>query len=399
LLIADEFSGVSVNGSLTVGAAAGSTDVLVMTAPDAHRFQTALSVDNAGLRATGAGRANLQVSANSLFERGEQFDLFASETQGSGYLRLGATWPLALPIGIGWRLGVNASALHYRILDDMNITTGQPPEGTSQTFGADLVYPLIRTAFSSWTLSVGYEDARLRNEDDNEILNVLSVTNHTQSPTFSMGVYGNRFDRWAGGGVTSASLFFDSGRLSLDGSPAWYLINDEQTAHTEGGFQKLRWSLSRLQTLGQGFALFVSGNGQFAAQNLDPSEKFYLGGMDGVRAYPGGEANGSTGGLLSVELRKQLSVGWEATAFYDGGQVELYRHNHAPDSTIALAADNRVALQGAGLSLGWRGSHRIQLKATWAKRIGSNPLRIPSGADTDGSHLVNRFWFNAAISF
>ncbi|MEO6992456.1 MAG: ShlB/FhaC/HecB family hemolysin secretion/activation protein [Lacunisphaera sp.] len=399
LLIADEFPGVSVNGSLTAGAVSGSTDLLVMTAPDLHPFQTTLSADNAGLRATGAGRVNLQVSVNSLFERGEQFDLFASKTSGSGYLRIGATWPLALPIGTGWRIGVNASALHYRVLDDMNITTGQPPEGTSQTFGVDLRYSLIRTPFSSWTLSAGYEEARLRNEDDNEILNVLSVTNRTQSPTFTVGFYGNRFDRWAGGGVTSASLFFDAGRLSLDGSPAWYLVNDGQTAHTEGGFQKLRWSASRLQTLGQGFALFVSGNGQFADQNLDPSEKFYLGGIDGVRAYPGGEANGSTGGLLSVELRKQLHVRWEASAFYDGGQVELYRHNHAPGSSMALAADNHVALQGAGLSLSWRGNHGIQLKATWATRIGSNPLATPSGTDTDGSHLTNRFWFNAAISF
>ena len=199
--------------------------------------------------------------------------------------------------------------------------------------------------------------------------------------------------------MNSASLFFDDGTLALDGSPDWYLVNDRQTAHTEGGFQKLRWSASRLQTLEQGFSLFVSGNGQFADQNLDPSEKFYLGGMDGVRAYPSGEANGSNGGLLSVELRKQLHVQWEASAFYDAGQVEIFRHNHAPDTSMALVADNHVALQGAGLSLGWRGNHRIQLKATWARRIGSNPLATPGGADTDGSHLVNRFWFNAAISF
>jgi hemolysin activation/secretion protein len=399
LLIANEFPGVSVNGSLMAGASAGRTDLLVMTVPDDSRFQANLSADNAGLRATGAARANLQVSANSLFERGEQLDLFASKTSGSGYLRLGATWPLALPVGTGWRVGINASALRYRVLDDMNITTGQPPKGTSRTFGVDLVYPLIRTSFSSWTLSAGYENKRLRNEDDGEILNVLSVTNRTRTPTFTLGVYGNRFDRWAGGGVTSASLFIDDGRLSLDGSPEWYLINDRQTAQTEGGFQKLRWSASRLQTLGRGFAFFVSGNGQFADQNLDPSEKFYLGGMDGVRAYPGGEANGSSGALLSVELRKQLHGRWEASAFYDGGQVELYRHNQAPNTSVALAADNHVALQGAGLSLGWRGPRGVQLKVTWARRIGSNPLATPSGADTDGSHLTNRFWFNAAISF
>ena len=59
---------------------------------------------------------------------------------------------------------------------------------------------------------------------------------------------------------------------------------------------------------GQDYSAFASFSGQMAGGNLDPSEKFYLGGSTGVRAYPSGEAGGSTGQLISLELRRQLAV-------------------------------------------------------------------------------------------
>lgn len=399
LRVANEFPGVSVNGSLTAGERAGRTDVLVTALRDRRRFQGEMSADNAGMRSTGALRGNFQVTANSLFDRGEALDLFASKSAGNDYLRVGATLPLALPIGSGWRLGINATALRYRVLSDMNITTGRPPEGTSQTYGVDLQYPLIRTAVSTVSWSVGFEDKQLRNEDDNEILNTLSVTSRTRTPVFTTGIFGNHFDRWGGGGVTAASVYFSAGSLSLDGSPEYYVSNDRQTLETAGAFQKVRWSLSRMQALRNGFSLSLSGSGQFASKNLDSSEQFYLGGLYGVRAFPGGEADGSSGRLLTVELQKQFPDHWEASAFYDSGEVERYRHNHYAHTSIPLTGKNRVSLNGAGLSVGWRGTAGLRLKATWARRIGDNPLRTPSGADSDGSQLKHRFWFSASYAF
>ena len=44
-------------------------------------------------------------------------------------------------------------------------------------------------------------------------------------------------------------------------------------------------------------------SGQLSYQNLDPSEQFYLGGPAGVRAYPVSSNGGSTGQLLTTELR------------------------------------------------------------------------------------------------
>ena len=87
-------------------------------------------------------------------------------------------------------------------------------------------------------------------------------------------------------------------------------------------------------------------------------------------------------------------------AFYDWGQVQQYHHNrYASSATTPLLARNRITLQGAGLALTWRGGQGTQIQATWARRIGSNPLATPSGADTDGSLHKNRFWINASIAF
>ena len=50
-------------------------------------------------------------------------------------------------------------------------------------------------------------------------------------------------------------------------------------------------------------SLYAAINGQFASKNLDISEKMGLGGANGVRAYPEGEAYGDQGYVLNLEAR------------------------------------------------------------------------------------------------
>jgi hemolysin activation/secretion protein len=52
-----------------------------------------------------------------------------------------------------------------------------------------------------------------------------------------------------------------------------------------------------------GFTLYASFSGQRASKNLDSSEEFFLGGPNGVRAYPQGEGAGDEGWLSRLELR------------------------------------------------------------------------------------------------
>lgn len=399
LLLADELPGVRLQGSLVAGAQEGSTDLLVtLRRDDAFRGQVGL--DNGGSRATGAARANAQLQWLSPLGLGEQFGLGASASAGSQYLSLSASAPLPGAPGLrGWRMNANASALRYQVRDRYNTSTGLAPRGDSDTLGLGLQLPLVRTAVASWQLTTGLVQTRLHNEDDNLVAGRRDTTSRARTRALQLGISGYQYDRWAGGGATSAGAMFTQGRLSLDGSPASHIQADAATAATAGSFSKLRWNASRLQQLLPGTALLGAVSGQFASANLDASEKFYLGGPYGVRAYPNGEAGGSTGTLLTLELRQDIASAWQASAFYDRGDVGLYQRNRQAASGNPLVARNRVTLEGAGLALAWRGVRGLQVKGTWAHRLGSNPLATASGADSDGSLLQNRFWLEASLSF
>ncbi len=75
------------------------------------------------------------------------------------------------------------------------------------------------------------------------------------------------------------------------------------------------------------------------------------------------------------------------SGFYDHGRV---RNDDGNPS---------YGLKGAGLAAAWQSSFGLNLKATWARRIGNNPNPTASGEDQDGSLDKNRFWLSASQSF
>lgn len=395
LLIADELPGVSVGGSLQAGALPGTTDVLVQTAPT-PRLRGDVSLDNAANRSTGAERLNASLRLSSPWGEGEQFDLAASKTRGTDYLRAGASLPAGLA---GWRVGVNASALRYRVLDPFDTTTGLAPRGHSQTVGAEAQYPLVRSARARWSAALGIEERRQTNRDDNITAGLMEVTTRARSRVLTAGVNGYVVDGFGLGGQTQAAVQAVAGRLDLAGSAAGQLAADKLIENTQGSYQVLRWSASRLQMLTPTLSVVASANGQFASRNLNSSEKLYLGGMGALNAYPSGEAGGSSGHLFDLELRQQLGAAWQAGAFVDWGQVRLYHDNQRADGAGPITPHNTATLKGVGASIGWRHDNGMRLKLVWSHRIGSNPLMTATGRDSDGSLTKNRFWLSAGIAF
>src|SRR5262249_61111880 len=103
---------------------------------------------------------------------------------------------------------------------------------------------------------------------------------------------GDARDSLWGSGITVSSLGYSDGKVDI--KTATTLAIDDVTAQTNGHFSKWNASALRLQSLGQRLSAFVSLSGQKADKNLDSSEKFFLGGAYGVRAYPTGEAGGGS---------------------------------------------------------------------------------------------------------
>jgi hemolysin activation/secretion protein len=381
LLLINDLPGVSAEGRLEPGVNQAETD-LVLTTAAGPRVTGNVEVDNAGARSTGLGRVVVDASVNSPFGIGDRIDAMLLHSLGSDYERAAYSQPIGSD---GWRLGVNASHLTYRVVTAA--LTALDASGTSTTAGAEANYPLWRAPLKNLYFLFTLDDKRFDNNSSGAITSAYTVR------SASLGLYGNEFDTLGGRGATNASVTVEEGNVDLSASPNEGA--DSVSTRTAGGFHKLHFSAGRQQTLTEHFSLYASLSGQTASKNLDSSEKFYLGGSSGVRAYPANEGGGTEGLLLDLEARESLPANFNLTGFFDMGMVRVNKNN----DFVGAAAPNSDRLKGLGLSLAWTARMGLSLKATVARRLGSNPAPTSTGTDQDGSLDKNRVWLQALLPF
>jgi len=167
---------------------------------------------------------------------------------------------------------------------------------------------------------------------------------------------------------------------------------DTLTARSDGQYNKLAFSLARLQNVTDSVSFYASVNGQIASKNLDASEKMELGGMYAVRAYPEGEAYADQGYVLTLEGRMLLprfserqSGQFQLIAFVDTGTVTTNKQPWA-------AGSNRRTLSGAGVGLNWTVPNDWVVKAYYAHKLGN-------GVATSAPDASGRFWIQAVKYF
>ncbi len=380
LLLADDLPGVTVEGILSEGSKGNETDVNLKLGNEPLALGE-VWLDNTGARSTGSNRVTANLNLNSPFKYGDLVTANVIHTQGSDYLRLDGNVPIGSD---GWRTGINASALNYKLVAPEFVSLDA--NGTSDTVGVEATYPIIRSRLKNLYLNVNADNKTFNN------LSSGAVTTNYKADTLTLGIEGNLFDNLWGGGANSASLSLVDGNLNLNGSPNQ--AADAITTQTAGQYSKLRYSASRQQVITETVSLFGSLSGQQASKNLDSSEKIYLGGATGVRAYPANEGGGSEGELANLELRWKLPLSFNFAAFYDYGRIIINKDN----GFAGAAALNDYSLKGAGLSLAWQ-SGNVTLKASYSRRIGDNPNPTATGTDQDGSFVRDRLWLWATIPF
>jgi hemolysin activation/secretion protein len=146
-------------------------------------------------------------------------------------------------------------------------------------------------------------------------------------------------------------------------------------------------------------ALYGALSAQWAQKNLDSSEKFGIGGPQGVRAYPSGEASGDEGWLLNIEWRQELDSKFRLVGFIDYGEVTLHRTPWANWNAANPMLVNHYALAGAGATVVWTPAAGQTVSATLASRIGKNPARDVTGRDSDNRPARMQFWLQGSIAF
>ena len=378
LLLADDLSGVSLTGFLEEGSEPGLVDLNLKTLKEA-RGTAELSIDNANARALGSERIVFSGRLVSPLKMAEVFSFKSLLSEGSFYRSLSASVPLG---ATGFKLKVFLSNLSYDVVADefkaLNIS------GEVEEEGLELTYPLYRTSKANL-----YWSAKMDNRAYSTDLSGTSVKDSlikSQSTELS----GNIFDEILGGGANAASFSFSQGDLDGLGVLPSML----------GGYSIYNYSLSRQQAITDKLSLFASVRGQFTdglssgsgqEDYLDSAENFSLGGLYGVRAYPSGEATGAQGRLISMEFRYLLSQSLVLRPHYDWGKVEK--------RNVSSGGPGEYEISGTGLGLSWSAPWSVNVQATLARRIGSNPNPQLSGADQDGSFKENRIWLAISRSF
>lgn len=385
----DRLAGIKIQSTMQAGTAEGTTDVLVKVR-DLPLLSTYVSVDNTGSRQTGRHKALAYATLASPFGFGETVNLTALHSEGTDYGKVA----FMLPIGAsGLELGASGSYLEYDVIAKESKRLGL--RGLSNSFALMAQYPLIKNKLGKLTLAGNAEQKHFLNKSDAE-----GKTSDYDLKIFSIVLSGDRSDGFLAGAVNNLSLDLGAGEVNLNGSNNE--VSDQGGAHTQGAYTRLRWNLSRNQFLTDSIALTLSGSGQFANANLDSSEKFYLGGINGVRAYPTSEGGGSEGYLYTAELRKYLPNDLSVAGFVDEGFVRQYQDNNQADGTgtNSQGQPNAYSLRGYGLSLNWQGPRNTNFKATYAHRMGKNPNPASNGYhDQDGSKHVDVFWLSGSINF
>ena len=192
------------------------------------------------------------------------------------------------------------------------------------------------------------------------------------------------------GGTSSYSITWTHGKLDLQSADA--LAADAVTARAAGSYDKFGLSFTQGQSLTDSTFLYTTLTAQAAQRNLDVSEKFQLGGANGVRAYPEGEAHGDQGYLMTFELRQTLPRLWDAQpgliqvlAFVDTGTI-------LANKTPWASGENRRTLSGAGIGLNWGDERSFIAKASLAHRIGNQKA-------TSAPDSATRFWLQVVKYF
>lgn len=370
VLLADDLPGASVTGALRPGTTPDSTEI-ALTVTDTPLLTNELTLDNTGSRATGSLRAAETITLNSPTGRADLLSAMVIATTGSKYGRLA----YSLPVGVeGLRIGTSVSSLRYRVITpEFGLLNSN---GSSTTAGLDVSYPLVRSRLRNLYFNFAYDHKRFHNEAS------MAVQSDYTVDIASVGLSGNLYDNLGGGGANTVNLGWSRGKLDQG------VLQPGENPRLAGSFAKWRYGVSRQQVLTDTLSLYGNYSGQYATQSLDSSEKFFLGGTGGVRAYPSSEGGGSSGQLATIEVRLRLPNKLAFAVFHDWGRIVNF------DSTPSYS------LAGSGVSLAWQSDLGISVKVTAARRTNHNPNPITStGYDQDGSLVYNRYWLIAGLSF
>ena len=358
LLLINDLPTAVVTSEIRPSQTVGAADLRVNVDGGVGLFNGYVDFDNHGDRFTGEYRVGASLNVNNPLTLGDQLTLRAFTADGD--MTFGRM-AYIVPVGFwGTRLGASLTAFEYRLGKDF-ASLDADGEGLVKTVFA--FHPLYRSRNSNLIGQFAYEDKHFTDR-----IGQTDTVADRFVDTLKAGFVGDWRDRFVGGGLNAFSLTYTLGELEIAPTDLANQDQDPLTGlHTLGTFKKWNYDFKRLNRVSDNLSVLFALSGQQASKNLASAEKMSLGGPNGVRAYPVGEASGDSGNLIQSELRyiwPRLRVfEGEVTlmAHYDWGQVRV-NENPLPTETKNKRS---IAGYGVGGQVGREGEFIVRVSASW----------------------------------
>ncbi len=360
LLLLNDLPGATAQAVLEPGTEFGTTDMRVQVTE--KRIAGMVGLDNFGRREVGNWRAQGGLELNSPLGVGDQLTArgLYSEDGLLKYARAG----YSLPVGAqGTRVGIAHSDTHFKL---RGAFTALDIVGDASVTEIMVNHPWLRTRRENLIAGAGIRTNHFMQRS------LGATVSDTKISVLTLSLLGNRIH--AAGAVTTGSVaFITNGGSNPDGTQ-----QDKLRA-------KYDLELTHLRNVAGNFDIFLRGNLVYSPQTLPDSERFSLGGPDGIRGFPAAEVRGDRGHAETIEGRYRFAwrdtVGY-ATVFVDSGQVKRINPG-------AATASDSLASGGVGLHL--FPTRALRLRLEYARRLDNHDA-------SDGKNS-GRVWAALTYSF
>ncbi|HCN88669.1 MAG TPA: peptide transporter [Oxalobacteraceae bacterium] len=377
LLLLSDIPGVAVKSTLVPGASVGTSDLIVDVTPG-RRVTGSLDADNEGNRYTGGNRLGATLNVNDPSGHGD-IATFRALTSADGLNYGRASYQAQLGRA---KAGVAYSSMDYRLSQEFASLQANGTARTASVYGS---YPLVRSRSNNLYAVIDFDTKSFEDAVDS-----TATVADKKAQVWMLSLNGDHRDHFGGGGLSNYSFTWTSGSIDIRTPAA--AATDVATAQSNGHYDKLALNALRLQSITESTSLYAAISGQLASKNLDTSEKMGLGGANGVRAYPDGEAYGDQGYVLNLEARyllpkvsERMPGQLQLTGFVDNGSVTLNKNSWS-------AGPTRRTLSGTGIGLTWVDNNDFVVKAFYAHKLGD-------AVATSAPDSTSRFWLQAVKYF
>ena len=351
-----------------------------------------MDLDNFGNRATGQTRLGTTLYVNSPLQRGDQATLrVVTSGRRSNYAYLTYLVPTSPS---GTRVGASADHFSY---DSRFITNLGLSDGHASDARLYVTHPIVRSRHGN--LSFRGDVSRLAISDRND----LGVNGRRDIDTVTLALHGDDDHPWLMTGLTVFDASLSVGRVDIEGNAA-YVAADSSTAQTRGRFARVNLNVSRLTRLSDHWSFLSRFSGQWASANLDPSQKFYIGGGTSVAGYPLGEAGGDLGAEAALELRHDFPAPWAGTLMgslsVQQGWVRMHKTPWPGWQGANTELPNELGLTSVGIGVTATLPGETVLRGLLGWQVGTNPMRDPVTLEaSDGRTSRSRAWIQAIHYF